>query len=178
MTTARSTRPADLLLAAAFAAVTQVEVWVFSLGNGQPIGLRVVASVLTLVASAALAWRRTPPCGRLLVNQRRGGGRDRRRLLQRRLPVDQPGRHLLDRRPRDQPPGLGGAAGPGGRGRLLLRAVPRRGQPDPGRDGGGHVGGGLADRADVRRPPRAGPAAGRARPGQTAGRGQRGAPRP
>ena len=68
MTTARSTRPADLLLAAAFAAVTQVEVWVFSLGNGQPIGLRVVASVLTLVASAALAWRRTQPVAAFWIN--------------------------------------------------------------------------------------------------------------
>jgi signal transduction histidine kinase len=69
MTTARSTRrPADLLLAAAFAAVTQVEVWVFSLGNGQPIGLRVVASVLTLVASGALAWRRTQPVAAFWVN--------------------------------------------------------------------------------------------------------------
>ena len=69
MTTATSTRrPADLLLAAAFAAVTQVEVWVFSLGNGQPIGLRVVASVLTLVASGALAWRRTQPVAAFWVN--------------------------------------------------------------------------------------------------------------
>ena len=60
--TARSVqRPADLLLAAAFAAVTQVEVWVFSLGDDHPIGLRVVASALTLVASGVLAWRRSWP---------------------------------------------------------------------------------------------------------------------
>jgi signal transduction histidine kinase len=67
--TARSVqRPADLLLAAAFAAVTQVEVWVFSLGNDHPIGLRVVASALTLIASGALAWRRTRPVAAFWVN--------------------------------------------------------------------------------------------------------------
>jgi hypothetical protein len=68
-TTARSLgRPADLLLAAAFAGVTQVEVWVFSLGDDYPIGLRVVASVLTLVAAGALAWRRTRPVAAFWVN--------------------------------------------------------------------------------------------------------------
>jgi signal transduction histidine kinase len=67
--TARSTqRPADLLLAAAFAAVTQAEVWVFSLGGDDPVGLRVVASVLTLVASGALAWRRIRPAAAFWVN--------------------------------------------------------------------------------------------------------------
>ena len=67
--TARSTqRPADLLLAAAFAAVTQAEVWVFSLGGDYPVGLRVVASALTLVASGALAWRRTRPAAAFWVN--------------------------------------------------------------------------------------------------------------
>jgi signal transduction histidine kinase len=67
--TARSfQRPADLLLAAAFAGVTQVEIWVFSLGDDYSIGLRVVASVLTLVASAALAWRRTRPVAAFWVN--------------------------------------------------------------------------------------------------------------
>src|SRR5215218_5615749 len=67
--TARSfQRPADLLLAAAFAGVTQVEIWVFSLGDDHPIGVRVVASVLTLVASAALAWRRTRPVAAFWVN--------------------------------------------------------------------------------------------------------------
>jgi signal transduction histidine kinase len=69
MTTATSLRrPADLLLAAAFAGVTQVEVWVFSLGDDYPIGLRVVASALTLVASGALAWRRTRPVAAFWVN--------------------------------------------------------------------------------------------------------------
>ena len=69
MTTATSLRrPADLLLAAAFAGVTQVEVWVFSLGDDYPVGLRVVASVLTLVASGALAWRRTRPVAAFWVN--------------------------------------------------------------------------------------------------------------
>jgi signal transduction histidine kinase len=67
--TARSVwRPADLLLAAAFAGVTQCEIWVFSLGDDYPIGLRVVASVLTLVASGALAWRRTWPVAAFWVN--------------------------------------------------------------------------------------------------------------
>jgi signal transduction histidine kinase len=69
MTTATSLRrPADLLLAAAFAGVTQVEVWVFSLGDDYPIGLRVVASALTLVASGALVWRRTRPVAAFWVN--------------------------------------------------------------------------------------------------------------
>src|SRR4029453_6342750 len=70
MTTAtRSTqRPADLLLAAAFAGVTQCEIWIFSLGDDYPLGLRVVASVLTLVASGALAWRRTRPAAAFGVN--------------------------------------------------------------------------------------------------------------
>jgi len=54
-------RPADLVLAAAFAGATQVEVWVFSLGDGYPIGQRVAASVLTLVASGSLALRRSRP---------------------------------------------------------------------------------------------------------------------
>jgi signal transduction histidine kinase len=54
-------QPADLLLAAAFAGVTQAEVWVFTLGDGYPIGLRVAASLLTLVASGSLALRRSRP---------------------------------------------------------------------------------------------------------------------
>jgi signal transduction histidine kinase len=60
-TTRAFQRPADLLLAAAFAGATQVEVWVFSLGDGYSIGLRVAASVLTLVASGSLALRRSRP---------------------------------------------------------------------------------------------------------------------
>jgi signal transduction histidine kinase len=67
--TARSLRrPADLLLAAAFAGVAQCEIWVFSLGDDYPVGLRVVASALTLVASGALAWRRTRPVAAFWVN--------------------------------------------------------------------------------------------------------------
>jgi len=67
--TARSVwRPADLLLAAAFAGVIQCEVWIFSLGDDYPVGLRVVASALTLVASGALAWRRTRPVAAFWVN--------------------------------------------------------------------------------------------------------------
>jgi signal transduction histidine kinase len=69
MTTARSVRrPADLLLAAAFAGVTQAEVWVFSLGDDYPVGLRVVASALTLIASGALVWHRTRPVAAFWVN--------------------------------------------------------------------------------------------------------------
>ena len=67
--TARSIqRPADLLLAVTFAGVTQCEVWVFSLGDDYPLGLRVAASVLTLVASGALAWRRTRPVAAFWIN--------------------------------------------------------------------------------------------------------------
>jgi signal transduction histidine kinase len=61
-------RPADLLLAAAFAAVAQTEVWAFSLGDDHPIWVRVAASVLTLVASGALAWRRTRPAAAFWAN--------------------------------------------------------------------------------------------------------------
>jgi signal transduction histidine kinase len=69
-TTRRSlpTRPADLLLAAAFAGVTQAEVWVFTLGDDYSIALRVTASVLTLVASGSLALRRTRPVAAFWVN--------------------------------------------------------------------------------------------------------------
>jgi signal transduction histidine kinase len=67
-TTRLPTRPADLLLAAAFAGVTQAEVWVFSLGDDYSIGLRVTASLLTLVASGALALRRTRPVAAFWVN--------------------------------------------------------------------------------------------------------------
>ncbi len=52
---------ADLLLAAAFAGVTQAEVWVFSLGDGYPLQVRAAASALTLVASGSLALRRSRP---------------------------------------------------------------------------------------------------------------------
>jgi signal transduction histidine kinase len=52
-------RAADLLLAGVFVALTQLEVWVFTLGDGYGIGTRVGASILTAVASAALAWRRS-----------------------------------------------------------------------------------------------------------------------
>jgi signal transduction histidine kinase len=69
MTTATSLRrPADLLLAAAFAGVTQCEIWIFSLGDDYPVGLRAVASALTLVASGALAWRRTRPVAAFWAN--------------------------------------------------------------------------------------------------------------
>jgi hypothetical protein len=63
-TTRLLSRPADLLLVAAFAGVAQAEIWVFSLGNDYSIALRVTASVLTLVASGAwpcAAPARWPP---------------------------------------------------------------------------------------------------------------------
>jgi signal transduction histidine kinase len=68
VTTRLPTRPADLLLAAAFAGVTQCEVWVFTLDDDYSITLRVTASVLTLVASGALALRRTRPVAAFSVN--------------------------------------------------------------------------------------------------------------
>jgi len=52
---------ADLLLAGVFIAITQLEVWVFSLGDGYGLGTRIGASILTALASAALAWRRSRP---------------------------------------------------------------------------------------------------------------------
>jgi signal transduction histidine kinase len=59
-------RPADVMLATAVAAITQAEVWVFSLDDGGaaarvPVALRVVVSLLTLAASGSLALRRTRP---------------------------------------------------------------------------------------------------------------------
>lgn len=51
----------DVLLAAAFAVLTQVEIWVFSTGDGFPLGVRVGAAICVLVASGALAWRRSSP---------------------------------------------------------------------------------------------------------------------
>ena len=67
-TTRLFSRPADLLLAGAFAGVALTEVWVFSLGNDYSIALRVTASVLTLVASGALALRRTSPVAAFGIN--------------------------------------------------------------------------------------------------------------
>jgi signal transduction histidine kinase len=55
-------RVADLILAGAFLALTQIEVWVFSLGeDGRGIGFKLGASLTTAIASAALAWRRSRP---------------------------------------------------------------------------------------------------------------------
>jgi len=64
-----TSRVADRLLAVVFIVLTQIEVWVFTLGATQ-IGLdtRVAASILTAVASAALAWRRSHPAGSFVVN--------------------------------------------------------------------------------------------------------------
>jgi signal transduction histidine kinase len=59
---------ADSLLAVVFMALTSIEVWVFSWGNGLGIDTRVVVSLLTLVASGSLAWRRTKPEAAFWVN--------------------------------------------------------------------------------------------------------------
>jgi signal transduction histidine kinase len=67
-TTRLASRPADLLLAAAFAGITQAEVWVFTLGDDYSVALRVTASVLTLAASGALALRRTRPVAAFWAN--------------------------------------------------------------------------------------------------------------
>lgn len=58
----------DLLLAAVFLAMTQVEVWVFTLGDFYSIGTKVGASLFTAVASMGLAWRRSRPGAAYWVN--------------------------------------------------------------------------------------------------------------
>jgi len=58
----------DLLLAAVFIALTQVEVWVFTLGDSRAIGTKVGASLFTALASAGLAWRRSRPGAAYWVN--------------------------------------------------------------------------------------------------------------
>jgi signal transduction histidine kinase len=59
---------ADRVLAAAFAILTQTEVWVFTADDGYTVGLRLAASLLTFAASAALVFRRTHPFVSFLVN--------------------------------------------------------------------------------------------------------------
>jgi len=58
----------DLLLAAAFIAMTQIEVWVFALDDGYTITTRVGASLLTATAAAGLALRRSRPATAYLIN--------------------------------------------------------------------------------------------------------------
>jgi signal transduction histidine kinase len=58
----------DSLLAAAFVAIVQIEVWVFTLQDGRSTTLRVGASLLLTVASAALAWRRSRPATAFWMN--------------------------------------------------------------------------------------------------------------
>lgn len=57
----KNRKTADLLLAGVFLAITQLEVWVFTLGDGYGVGTRIGASILTGLGSAALAWRRSRP---------------------------------------------------------------------------------------------------------------------
>lgn len=66
--TLRRTPPADALLAAAFAAITQIEVWVFAANDTHSIAVRIATSVLVLIASAALGWRRSLPVRSFWVN--------------------------------------------------------------------------------------------------------------
>lgn len=58
----------DLLLAVVFIALTQIEVWVFTLGDPYSIGTKVGASLFTALASAGLAWRRSRPGAAYWVN--------------------------------------------------------------------------------------------------------------
>lgn len=59
----------DWLIAAVFVAVTSMEVWVFTWGDPEyGIGLRVTVTLLTVVASVALAFRRTHPGPAVFVN--------------------------------------------------------------------------------------------------------------
>lgn len=59
---------ADLALAVVFVAITQAEVWVYSLGDGYSIGTKVGASVFVAGASLAIAWRRSHPIPAFWVN--------------------------------------------------------------------------------------------------------------
>jgi len=57
-----------VFLAAAVLVLTQSEVWVFTADDGYTLALRVAASVLTAIASAALAFRQTRPALAFAVN--------------------------------------------------------------------------------------------------------------
>jgi signal transduction histidine kinase len=67
--TPSSTYPVvDRAFAAIFLVLTQIEVWVFTLGDGYGIGTRVGAAILTALASVALAWRRSRPVAAYWAN--------------------------------------------------------------------------------------------------------------
>jgi signal transduction histidine kinase len=59
---------ADGLLAAAFVGITQLEIWVFEADAGHSLTVRLTAALMTLVASGALAFRRTHPAWAFWVN--------------------------------------------------------------------------------------------------------------
>jgi signal transduction histidine kinase len=59
---------ADRLLALAFAAVSQLEIWVFDPDPGRSIAFLLAINVFTLTASLALAWRRSRPLLAFVVN--------------------------------------------------------------------------------------------------------------
>jgi signal transduction histidine kinase len=59
---------ADRVLALAFAAAAQAEIWIFNADDDYTVGLRLAAAVTTLVASLALAWRRTRPVASFWAN--------------------------------------------------------------------------------------------------------------
>ena len=59
---------ADLVLALAFAVLAQAEIWIFSSDDGYSGLIRLGAGVLTLIASAALAYRRERPVLSYFIN--------------------------------------------------------------------------------------------------------------
>lgn len=72
LNTISTRQAADLLLAAVFVAITQLEVWVFTMGGSEPshpgIGTLVGASIFGAIASGALAWRRSRPALSFWIN--------------------------------------------------------------------------------------------------------------
>jgi signal transduction histidine kinase len=58
----------DIALASGFAALSQVEIWIFTADAGYSGQLRLAAAFLTLVASASLVYRRQRPALSFLVN--------------------------------------------------------------------------------------------------------------
>ncbi len=59
---------ADRLLAAAFIALTQLEIWVFEADARLALGLRIGVAVTTFIAASSLASRRTRPMRAFIVN--------------------------------------------------------------------------------------------------------------
>lgn len=68
ISSAPPSRAPDRLLAAAFLGLTQVEIWVFTAGEGFSPTVRLGAAAATAMASLALAERRTRPVAMFIVN--------------------------------------------------------------------------------------------------------------